>query len=207
MMTNRKWENFYKPLTIENYLYNLSRHRFLFSQILRTNPKKVVEVGIGSGSMSIFLSHLGIDVVGIDNNPTILKMAQENAKKLNADVKFILTDVLKPLPLKNEFDISFSQGVAEHFTDQQARTFIKNQLDISKRVIISLPNKYYYKSFGDERLLGIDEWKKILRMFNISKICYYGIELPSKEFALKKILSLRPHHIIKPHHIFIEIQR
>lgn len=203
------WSRFYTVLTTEDYLYNVSRHRILLSEIMRQNPKKVIEVGCGSGSMSIFCSHLGISATVVDNNIEVLKKAQENSKRLNANINFILADALKVLPLEDRYDVAFSQGVAEHFTDENIRKYVKNQLSISKKVIISVPSKYYYKSFGDERLLTIEKWKDILQGFNVTRVCHYGVEIPPswKKFVFKKFVSFRLHHIWRPHHILIEVKR
>jgi len=130
----KKWSDFYSSLTIEDHLCNLSRHRFFLTEMLKKKPKRIVEVGVGSATISIFLSHLGIEVIGIDNSREIIEKARKNCVKLNAKVEFILADGLSPLPLRDDFDIAFSQGVAEHFSDVEIESFVKYQLKVGKRV-------------------------------------------------------------------------
>ncbi len=201
------WVTFYDGLNLEDHLYNLSRHRYLISKIVEKKPDLTVEVGCGSGIMSIFLSYLGIEVVVVDIHPGVVKLAIDNTKKFNASLHFILTDALSPLPIRRGIvDIAFSQGVAEHFNNDEIVSFVKNQLNFTDCVILAVPSKYSYGWFGDERMLTDREWRNILKIFSIKDICYYGIELPpSWDYVIKKILTLRPHHIIRPHHIFIEI--
>ncbi len=201
-----KWETFYPPLIVEQHLYNLSRHRFLISRIIERKPKHILEVGIGSGSLGIFLSTLGLSVVCADNNTNVLENARNNCQQFNGKVTFILADGLSPLPFNDIFDVSFSQGVAEHFTDEQIRLFINNQLQISKAVILSVPNSSYYKTF-DERLLTIRQWADILSDFNIKETINYGVEVPGRSYLKHKMLNLKLTDIIKPHHIYIRIDR
>ncbi len=202
-----QWDAFYPPLTIEQHLYNLSRHRFLIGKIIERKPRRILEVGAGSGSLSIFLSTLCSTVVCADNNINVLETAKNNCQQFNGNVTFILADGFSKLPFDDDLDISFSQGVAEHFTDEQISLFINNQLQISKTVMLSVPNSSYCQSFGDERLLTIRQWADILSDFNIKEIKNYGVEVPGRSYLKHKMLNLKLTDIIKPHHIYIRIDR
>jgi len=170
-------------------------------------PGRVLEVGAGSGSLSIFFSTLGLSAVCADNNADVLETAKINCRRLNGNVTFILADGFSELPFDDEFDVSFSQGVAEHFTDEQIRLFINNQLKISKKVMLSVPNSSYCQSFGDERLLTVTQWTDILVTFNIKEIKNYGVEIPGRSFLRHKLSRLKIADIFRPHHIYIEIER
>ncbi len=204
---DNKWSDFYPSLDVDQYLYNLSRHRFLFSKLLGLKPHTVLEVGTGSGGMSTFLSTLGLSVVSIDSNNEILMKARENCQVLKGNVTFLSADALQPLPFGDIFDVVYSQGVAEHFSDEGIRIFVNNQLKVSQTVIISVPNRSYWRSFGDERLLCVKEWAAILEGFNVKQICNYGREMPGRKYLKHKLFSLQILDIINPHHIYIEINR
>ena len=201
------WSHFYRSFSIEDHVYNLSRHRFLLSRITVKKPRRVLEVGSGSGSLSIFLSTLGLSVVSVDNDYDVLIKAKQNCKKFHGKVEFVLANALAPLRLKDVFDISFSQGVAEHFTNRQIRLFVANQLAVSRCVILSVPNCYYYRSFGDERLMTCRQWARVLASFNIREIRYYGVEMPRRGYLRHKLSRLRLMDIVRPHHIYAEIAR
>lgn len=206
-MNKNKWSDFYSYLSVDEYLYNLSRHRFLLSRLLKLKPRSVLEAGTGSGSLSIFLSAQGLSVVSIDNDNEVLERAKKNCRQFKGNVNFILTDALSHLPFDDGFDVAFSQGVAEHFSDEQIKIFVGNQLRVSRCVIISVPNRSYWQSFGDERLMSTDEWSNILSDFNIREIRDYGIEVPGRSYLKHKLLSLKLIDIIRPHHIYIKIDR
>jgi GR25 family glycosyltransferase involved in LPS biosynthesis len=50
-----KWNRLYeRRFLLRDYLGNLFSHALLLEEIIKENPKKILEVGIGTGSMSIF---------------------------------------------------------------------------------------------------------------------------------------------------------
>lgn len=173
---NEYYKNAYFPLS--EYLGNLSAHAPFINEIIKEKPNKILEVGIGTGSMSIFLSHLGYNVIGIDNDKTVLNRARNLNKLLNGNAKFMYCDAFKINKFfkENEFDIVFSQGFFEHFSDFQIIDLLNKQLKVAHRAIIfSVPTKYYgKKDFGNERLLTLAQWKKILNEFQIDKMFEYG---------------------------------
>ncbi len=61
----------------------------------------VIDVGTGSGALAITakLELPGTNVFGVDTDPNCLKVAQENANKHAANVKFLQSDLLSNLPI------------------------------------------------------------------------------------------------------------
>jgi len=205
LMEKNKWAGFYSPLSLEDHLYNLSRHRFFLGKIVAKNPRHLIEVGAGSGSLSIFLSTLGLNVVTVDKNYEVLMGSRQNCLRFKGKVDFVLADGLRPLPFKDIFDVSFSQGVAEHFNDEQCRLYVDNQLQISRTVILSVPNRSYWQSFGDEHLMTPKQWGKILSIFNVKGIKNYGVEIPGRSYLRHKLIRLQIIDIVRPHHISIQV--
>lgn len=160
-----QWGYFYsKSYDLDYLIQNTACHREMFDLIFEENPKKVLEVGIGTGSMSIFLSYLGFDVTALDNDKQVLSKAKKLANKLNGKVKFLLGDAFK-IPFKdNSFDVVFHQGLLEHFSDEEIYHLLDEQLRIGRIVILSVPNNLYkQKDFGNERLLSNEYWDNLLK--------------------------------------------
>ncbi len=203
-----EWSEFYaRECTLLKCVDNINKHTVLFEEILKSKPKRILEVGVGTASMSIFMSHLGLEVTSIDSNEEILNQANIFARKLNEKVCFILCDAFE-LSKKfkpKEFDIIFSQGFFEHFQDEQIVRLLEEQLKVGKAVIFSVPSKYRFKrDFGDERLLSIHRWKGILKDFDLDYIGYYGN--PGIRMAIKKFLKNPFPPYKKFNHILIKIK-
>lgn len=210
-LEENKWAKFYtKTFSLTQYLKTLSIHAPLFEAIVKEKAKRILEVGTGSGSMSIFLSHLGYDVVSVDNNKTIIELARRLNNKLNGAVTFILCDAfyIDNVFKSGSFDLCFSQGFFEHFSDEEIKILLKKQLNVSHIVIFSVPSKYYpRRSIGDERLLSAADWSRILRDdFKIDFITYYVAvnQIGLRGFLKNLLKDLKP-PLLKPNHLLIKV--
>lgn len=161
----KNWGKFYSQIKdFEYIIQNASCHLPIFRSIFKENPKRILEIGTGTGSMSILLSYLGYELVSIDNDKNVLEKAELLNRLLNGKVKFLYKDAFKLNFEKNYFDITYHQGLLEHFSDGQIYELIDQQLNVSKIVVLSVPNNYYpLRDFGDERLLKKEYWDKLLR--------------------------------------------
>lgn len=216
---SKKWNNYYsKKSDLKVFLGALFIHIPLFIEIYKLHPRYILEVGIGKGSMSIILGLLGFKVIGIDNSDYLVSLATKCVRKMHLynRVSFILGDVFKlndifsksEILVETKFDCCFSQGFFEHFNDEEIKKIINEQLKVAKVVIFSVPSNFYpSQDFGDERLLSLDEWKKILKDFNVGLIKYYG-RLHSFYFGFKDILLKQKFNFpyFKPLHILVKIK-
>ena len=184
-----KWCDFYKEDTTEDWLKkNIEYHTYFISiinkystQFSQGNIPKLVEIGTGTATMSIYFSRTSYDVLGIDNDPIIVSKAINANKKLGGYAKFVCLDVfdLQKLFKEKLFDVAFSQGTLEHFNNDDLKRFIDAQLYVAKCIIFSVPSINYPNSeFGNERKMSIDEWNMLLKSFgyNIDYISYYQEE-------------------------------
>ena len=87
------------------------------------------------------------------------------------------------LPFDDDsFDVCFSQGFLEHFSDDDIRKLLREQLRVSRKVLFSVPSFWYPRQdFGDERLMKKEDWLRILSEFKLEKASYYGIRKSSEE--------------------------
>lgn len=70
--------------------------------LLRDSPKKLVDIGTGSGCLGISakLEFPELDVTLLDVSRHALKVAEQNAKELHADVTTLQSDLLANFPLQ-----------------------------------------------------------------------------------------------------------
>jgi len=174
------WGDYYKnkDLRLPEFLSNLNRHAQFIEKIASlAENKSILEVGIGSGSMSLFFSWMGFHVTGIDNSESIINQAQTLIDKYGNKniVNFIKTDAFNLRFEHCQFDVAFSQGFFEHFNDSEIKTLIEQQLFCSKYVALSIPSLWYpNKDFGDERLMKLESWENILSNYSIIDSFYYS---------------------------------
>jgi SAM-dependent methyltransferase len=101
---------------------------------------KILEIGVGDARYLELLSRKNIEIFGID----IIEKACENARESNFPV--VLADARR-LPFRNNcFDITYSYGVIEHFTETQEA--IEEGIRVTKKngkIIITVP--YFYSPY------------------------------------------------------------
>lgn len=111
------------------------------------NNLNILEIGAGSGHYSMLFVRQGAMVTVLDYSETALSFC-ESVFKRNAisdkKVKFVLMDAFKMgNEYFNNYDVSMSYGVAEHFKGDQRSAFIKTHFDVLKKggiCFISVPH-------------------------------------------------------------------
>lgn len=84
----------------ENVLVPRPETEELVSLVLKNirGKEKVLDIGTGSGAIAIAISKLSdADVTAVDVSEKALFVAKENAKKLDANVRFVLSDLFENL--------------------------------------------------------------------------------------------------------------
>jgi SAM-dependent methyltransferase len=188
----RGWGHFYSDSGDEGYYQrHVEIHAPFFGKILETVPQRLLETGCGSGIMSVYFSKKGIDCTAIDRDSEVLKQASQSAAKLGGKVDFRAGDIFHLDFPGNSFDAVFSQGVLEHFSDEQIRAAVAESLRVAPRVWISVPSEFYnHKDFGDERLLSAKNWAKILSGLGSVETIYYFHQRVKRNFLIRRPLML-----------------
>ena len=135
--------------------------------------KTILEAGCGSGITSIYLNSLGYKVTGIDADPDMIRLAKSIAKKRKCSVRFQRDNIKTLRHTKDHFDIIFSNGVMEHFTNAEIVAIVNRHLLAADYVVISIPSDYFTKKqqiFGNERFLSAERWQKILSKTNSVRV-------------------------------------
>jgi len=195
------WSSYFRsPSRLVEYLRHVIVHvEFLLTILTKSKTRATLEVGCGSGLHSCFISHFTRRCVALYKEPSIIKTAKENCKHLKGSkVDFLVADAFF-LPFKNKcFRISFNQGVLEHFDDKEIQLLLKEMLRVSNLVIFSVPSiNYPSLTFGDERLMSLEDWAKILKKTTKNfHVGYYKIDLSSIKKNIIKFKWPMPLHII-----------
>lgn len=119
---------------------NASRLRFIFEQLLPMNPRRILDVGCGTGSqLTGFVAALfpDADVLGVDEDALSIQFA----RKLFTDrpnLKFRAT-----LPRESGFDVIILSEVLEHVDNPgQFLAEIGDRLRNDGLIIVTIPNGY-----------------------------------------------------------------
>ena len=139
--------------------------------------KKVLEVGCGTGQLSIYFS-IGTnnEVVGLDPTIESLVLAKNFSEKNNiSNIKLVNADIFDDVLNDNYFDFIWCNGVLHHTKDPYgAFKILIKSLKINGYVLIGLYNKYgrvrtiirryIYKIFGRKILSKIDPTLRDLKL-------------------------------------------
>jgi release factor glutamine methyltransferase len=125
-------------------------------------PKRVLEIGVGSGVISIMLALLVEDImlVGVDINDKALELAKNNAKKLGVEDKitFIKSNLFENVT--SEFDMVVSNP-----------PYIASNYVLPKNVEFEPKNALFSGQKGDELL------KQIIAQTSSKNIAYLSCEM------------------------------
>lgn len=181
----QRWADFYSGEAGETFLQeNIEHHDYFFRLVEQYARRKtegipsLVEIGVGTGTMSIFFSRRSFDVLGIDDEPYVVARAIERNKRLGGYAKFMCIEASKLSDFFKEgsFDVAFSQGTLEHFDDTRIKRLINAQMKVARYVVFSVPSIHWPNAeFGNERRMTLEEWRSILSEpgFSIEHISYY----------------------------------
>lgn len=193
-----RWVEFYNtPHSLKSFLEELNLHSEFISAVLEDKPSTLLEVGIGRGTYISFFSLMRIRCIGIDKHYEVFKEYLSLTNILKIKNRGCIGDAFN-LPFRNKsFDICISQGFFEHFSDQEIKSLLDEQLRVSKKVVFSVPSKFYrHKDFGDERLMHINKWRSILKGYNIVEAKPYCYRKLKRNFMLKLplmfVFKIRP---------------
>lgn len=179
------WSVFYDRDIGESDLQSIiTYHREFVTQIEEYASKsakdkvpKLLEIGLGTASFSIYFSRLSYYNIGIDNDHDIIGRSIETNRKLGGFARFIMMDAFDLDMFKDKyFDLAFSQGTMEHFDNKSAIELLSKQLKVARYVVFSVPSiNYEYREYGNERKMRTEDWERLLTGagFKIEYLGYY----------------------------------
>ena len=158
---------------IDKYiLKNLKKKKVYLNAIEKySKNKKIIECGCGTGKISTYFQNKGYSVTAVDIDENILKLAENIVERssFKKTPKFEVMSIMN-LKYKNKtFDVAFSNGVLEHFTDNEIIKILREEIRIADVVVFGVPSKYFNDNefmYGDERYLTKEEWRTLIKKAN-----------------------------------------
>lgn len=129
-------------------------------------PARILEVGCGAAFLSIYLHHLGYEVTATDEDPDVLEVARETAEFFRATPTFARGIAADLGPYHGQFDLTFSEGVVEHYPREITVELVREQARCSPAVLASIPTRHTPWIQGvtdDARFYSLRGLKRLIR--------------------------------------------
>jgi hypothetical protein len=166
------WLSEYGNLLSEDFLAENVAHHQPFVELVEElaagaapgRVPRLLEAGAGSAAFALVFSRRSYEVMAIDSDPLMVLRAQHVSARLGGFARIVCMDLhdlgwLRP----DAFDVAFSQGTLEHFTNDEIRTLLARQLEVARHVVFSVPSLHWpNRDFVNERKLSVDDWKAVL---------------------------------------------
>jgi cyclopropane fatty-acyl-phospholipid synthase-like methyltransferase len=152
------WERAWAPVkTPHTQMPDLPYLSDIISYLNTKKAKQVLDLGCGSGWLSIFLARKEFAVTGLDIAAQALNLAKMWAEQENLSIRFDLGDIANIPYAPNSFDAVVANSIFEHFTYELADSTMQRlkQLLVKNGVFIGCfdkvgggPGEYYELSDG-----------------------------------------------------------
>jgi ubiquinone/menaquinone biosynthesis C-methylase UbiE len=205
--TQRQLNLFYYFLYIKNIYKN-------------SNVKKVLEVGCGRGTMSLYLAnYLKLDLSLLDSAEEAIMIAKKEFKKYNEKASFYVSSALDSGIENEKFDSIVSIGLAEHIDDVEKLFKEQYRLlgDSGIMISLNLPKKFSVQFLNDvmkflkylftkkRKPMGTDYYRNSLnpgdykriaekvgfKNVSVTNVCPFPIYVPVGIKTDKKITKVR----------------
>ncbi len=159
--TKEHWERVYERA--QSY-YGLYLYQQQLVEIIRTwggnlHGKRILEVGCGKGNELVQFCQSGAMCTGLDFSEMAIQLLKRRSEMENVPLALVQGDA-RSLPFKFEsFDVVFSQGVLEHFT--QPSILLHEQYRILRpggSLVVEVPNKWTLYTIYKKVLMAMNCW-------------------------------------------------
>jgi len=101
-------------------------------------PCSALDIGTGSGCIAISLALMGHQVTAFDVSIDALRVAKNNARRLQANVNFRQEDILHPTPTQQQWDVIVSNP--PYICQKEAAQMDSNVLDYEPHLALFVPD-------------------------------------------------------------------
>ncbi len=96
-----------------------------FSRV-KESPKRVLELGCGTGTNAIWMVQQGSQVVATDISPTAIEWANNKAKSAGVSIEFKVSDICNEIPVEpKSVDFVFDRGVFHVMAKDMKERFVQ----------------------------------------------------------------------------------
>ena len=191
-------------------LGKINKKKKLINLIKKYADKSVIECGSGTSVVSVYLASLGYETTAVDIEDDVIRLSKQLAKAYyntledcNPKLNFEKKSIFKLGYPRDSFDVAFSNGVLEHFTDDEIIEIIKQQLFTAKITIVGIPTKYFSSKeakYGNERVLELSYWRRLIKKSGGTIIEEVGMD---REPLSKRLVNFKKYFKPKPYHLFV----
>jgi cyclopropane fatty-acyl-phospholipid synthase-like methyltransferase len=96
------------------------------------NNSKILELGCGLGTESVFLAARGMDVSAIDLSEHAIETGKKLCECYGVNVNFIAADLINTDLFEQEFDIITDQGCFHHMYEDERKIYLEKVLKYLK---------------------------------------------------------------------------
>jgi 2-polyprenyl-3-methyl-5-hydroxy-6-metoxy-1,4-benzoquinol methylase len=161
------------------------------------SPARVLEVGTGTGALTVLLAANGYSAVGIDIDAGVVSEARRFAEHFRTDCRFEVADGFDLTQFHGQFDLAFSAGVIEHFSHERAVAMIREQARVATYVLAVVPTWYALRNDPateptHARAIRRRELREIFRDAGLIITKQFGYGTPDTRFEPMLQLFLPP---------------
>lgn len=134
----------------------------LVREVLADGPvegRLVMEIGAGSGRDLIALARMGAKGIVLDYSPASLRLVRQQAERQGVPVMLVQADATR-MPFRDgTIDVSFHQGLLEHFRDP--RPLLAENARITRsggRVLVDVPQTFHLYTVMKNMLILVNRW-------------------------------------------------
>lgn len=203
-----RWSKLYEEeinrTTVDNYILEKLKTKKKIIKLINkyADHHKVMELGAGTGILAIYLSTLNHQVIAIDKDKDMITLSKKYFldKFKNTNIHYICSDI-RSMSNTKQFDIIYSIGILEHYSDSEIIELIHKQISMCNTVIFGIPTKYFdenKKMYGNERYLPIKYWRKLIKQSGceiIEESSYHYLNIFQRLWNPKKYFKPNPVHI------------
>lgn len=118
-----EWEELYHTIPVSHLPWESTRPSPTLARCVEQGiiHGRVLDIGCGSGTQSVWMAEQGIDVVGIDIAETAVALSRSLATAHAAKAEFLVADAVH-LPFGNgSFDSAFDRGTLQHLRGKERK--------------------------------------------------------------------------------------